>query len=118
MEKKALVVDDDPYVGKIVLRLLRKYLGFLASYIDNPVRALEYLKSCGSLDLLVSDYKMPEMNGLEFVKKAREFNPEIRQIIIVSGTPDKNLLREAIKEGIKFLPKPFRLAELKKTIKE
>ena len=67
---KLLVVDDSMVERGLVGGLLEKESGFAVEYADNGRSALQKLES-GGFDLVVTDLRMPEMNGLELVDEVR-----------------------------------------------
>jgi two-component system, cell cycle response regulator CpdR len=83
-DKKSLVVDDDPCVRNFIKAVLQKD-GYQISEAENGVQALQVLrKMCGAVDLLVSDIKMPLMDGIALACSVRAEFPAI-PIVLVSG---------------------------------
>lgn len=77
-----------------------------------PGGALSVDQESGDLDLIISDIKMPQMDGLEFTRLARELRPEIPVILITAFGSIETAL-EAMKLGaFHYVVKPFRLAEI------
>jgi CheY-like chemotaxis protein len=80
--RRILVVDDDKLVAD-VLTLILEHHGFLVTTLYNPVLAAQY-----ALELLphvlITDYHMPQMNGLELATRIRKHCPDCR-IVITSG---------------------------------
>lgn len=104
---KILVVDDDKIVTS-TLKTLFKLEGFDdANYFNNPKEAVEFLK-LEKPDLILSDFLMPEMNGLEFLSVAKSLYPEI-SMILLTGYADKENAIKAINEvGLyKYIEKPW-----------
>ena len=109
---KILVVDDDSTVTSS-LRILLNLEGFTDVAIFNtPVEAVEYLKE-NPRDVIISDFKMPEMDGLEFLSKARVLYPNA-SMILLTGYADKEKAIRAINEvGLyKYIEKPWDNDEL------
>jgi len=103
LDKKSLVVDDDASVRKFIRAVLQSD-GFQTSEAENGVQALELLrKLCGAMDLLVSDIKMPLMDGIALACTVRAEFPAI-PIILVSGYAASEHGPSAAYE---FLQKPF-----------
>lgn len=99
------IVDDDPKICKELCELLCNE-GFNTSYFTNPARCLDHLSS-RRCDLLISDYRMPEMNGIELMKKAKSLFPWL-PVIIITAYGDIPIAVSAIQEGaINFLEKPL-----------
>ncbi len=80
--EKILVVDDDPVLVQ-TYELIFEILGYQAFIFSNPAQVLNVMESL-DFDLLISDYNMPDMNGLELVRKLIEVKPDI-PVIICSG---------------------------------
>jgi two-component system NtrC family sensor kinase len=112
-----LIVDDEPNILKSLRRLLigEDYKVYMAS------SGVEGLTMCEKHDihLILSDYRMPEMNGVEFLSRVKEKFPIITRVVL-SGFADTVSIVEAINEGhiYKFLPKPWDDRELLQTIKQ
>lgn len=75
---------------KDILKLFSEYLtayGFKTVCFDNPIKALEYLiGNFGNCSLVLTDYKMPQMSGIDFIKKVREFdNNYIIKVMLISA---------------------------------
>lgn len=109
---KILVVDDDNTVTSS-LRILLNLEGFTnVAIFNNPIDAVEYLKE-NPRDVIISDFKMPEMDGLEFLSKARALYPNA-SMILLTGYADKEKAIRAINEvGLyKYIEKPWDNDEL------
>lgn len=79
---KIVIVDDH----KLFLDGLRFALSQMDNVIvqqvfSNPIDAISYLKN-NDIDLLISDISMPEMNGIEFIKKAKAITPHIKTLVV------------------------------------
>ncbi len=107
MGGKVLVVDDDA----VVLRSCEKILkteGYEVRLTSSPKEGLAIL-GAESFDALITDIKMPEMDGIELIRKVRS-QPGSSDvgIILITGFPSQENIREALKLGIvDYLPKPF-----------
>ena len=104
---KIVVVDDEKIVTSAFKTLL-KVEGFEDAYFFNkPKEAVEFLKS-NTPDLIVSDFMMPDMNGLEFLTAAKKLHPEV-SMILLTGYADKENAIKAINEiGLyKYIEKPW-----------
>jgi DNA-binding NtrC family response regulator len=116
-----LVLDDELDIVRIVERFLQG-LGFRVSAFTDPVVALEYLKSNleNCCNIVISDIRMPGMNGYELVKKVKEIKPECK-IILMSAFDINNVEFPKVLPGIRidaFLQKPFSIRKLKDLIME
>ncbi len=117
-EIKILCVDDE----KNVLRALQRV--FMDEHFDILTAAsgeegLALIEKNPDILLIISDYRMPGMNGVDFLKKAFEQLPDSIRIVL-SGYADTASVVSAINEGkiYKFIPKPWNDDELLLTIKE
>lgn len=92
-------LDDDEKFLKMVSKLLEKKFPDLKVYAtSDPVNALSLVES-NSIECIVSDYEMPELNGLEFYGKVRNRDTEV-PFILYTGREDEKLASRAISSGI------------------
>jgi DNA-binding NtrC family response regulator len=111
-----LVVDDDRLFGRSSVRLLRE-LGYPAVSSPGPVEALRYLRSHDAL-LVLTDLRMPEMTGMDFVRKLREEHPEL-PVVIVTGFGTIEGAVEAMRLGASdFLTKPLERTQLSRMLED
>ncbi len=111
-----LFVDDEELVLKSLERAFRRE-DFNLLTASSGTLALEILKK-KEIQVLVTDYRMPEMDGIELAEKVAEINPDIIRIIL-SGYSEASTIIEAINRGsiYKFLTKPWHSETLKMNIK-
>lgn len=106
-----LFVDDD----REILELVREYLaevGYRVEVVDNGVQALEMIKDT-PFDIVFTDIKMPDIDGLELLSAIKEYRPET-EVIIVTGHGSMESAIKAMKFGsYDYLQKPFKLNVLK-----
>jgi two-component system, chemotaxis family, chemotaxis protein CheY len=106
---KALVVDDSKAVRMILARTL-KQLGFEVLEASNGREALELLGAgVNALTLILADWNMPEVNGLELLKQLRQ-NPELSSVIVIMVTTETELdhITAALEAGAnEYVMKPF-----------
>lgn len=112
-----LCVDDEPIILKALVRLFRKenYDIYTAENGDEALSVLEK----HPVDLVISDYRMPEMTGVELLKKVKEKYPTTVRIIL-SAFADFNNVVSAINEGqiYRFCHKPWDNDNLKITVRQ
>jgi two-component system, response regulator, stage 0 sporulation protein F len=108
---KILYVDDEQINLQLFeINLSRKYKVFIA--LDG-MDGLKVLQENPDISFVISDMKMPKMNGVEFVKKAIVSFPQIK-FYILTGYEITNDIQEALNEGIilKYFQKPYSLKEI------
>lgn len=114
--RNVMVVEDDKIMGQMVTEILDD-IGFEVTTAPNGMAALEKLNQ-KTIDFIVLDILLPEMDGFEIYAKLQE-NPETRDIpvMIITAWSDEKNVEKASQMGIKhFLPKPFTEDELVYTI--
>jgi len=120
MDKKIyiLYVEDDLTVANSVERILRLKNDILdLDVVNNSEDAIEYFHK-KHYDIIISDIRLPKVNGLEAIKNMKKENSEI-YTVITSAFNEKEYLHEAIKTKIdKYLLKPIDLKELIETIEK
>lgn len=110
MAKTLLIVDDSATMRKIIMRTVRMSdLDFeRTEEAGNGAEALEKLRA-GPVDVMLCDINMPEMSGIELVKKVRQLpDCENTRIIMVSTESSQELIDGVIADGADgFITKPF-----------
>jgi len=118
--KKVLVVDDSSVMRQIIKNTL-KQLGFAAGNISDAEDGAAGLKKLESdaVDLVISDWNMPKMTGIEFLKAVRG-NDKLKGInfLMVTSEADKEKIMEAVQAGVnQYIVKPFNANQLEEKIK-
>lgn len=105
---KILYVDDDKLLTS-AFSILMKAEGIKDFVVyNNPKEALDYLKSGGAPDLIISDFLMPEMNGLEFLREAKKLYPETSMIVLTAYADKENAIKTINEIGVyKYIEKPW-----------
>ena len=116
-----LLVDDE----KDILDLFSEYLtsnGFNTISFDNPVKAIKYFyQNPNNCSLVIADYKMPQMSGIDLIKKIKEKDTDYKiKTIIISAFIKDNLPydKSYITMIDKILEKPVYLDRLKNEVQE
>ena len=112
---RLLLVDDEPNILAALRRLLRRD-GYDIVADTDAHAALRRLET-EDFDVIVSDQRMPDITGVEFLRRAKSLRPHSMRIVL-SGYTDLDSVTSAINEGAiyKFLTKPWDDAELKATL--
>ncbi len=109
-KRNVLIVDDDPDVLSMLERLLKKleYNPFVA---QNGEEALQIIDT-NKVDVVVSDLVMPEMDGMELLKRVKSRKGDL-PFLMITGHPTIETAVEAIKKGAyDYLTKPFQIEEV------
>ncbi len=114
---KLLFVDDESIIREGISSVISwDELGFeLVAKLENGLQAIEYIRK-NPVDIVISDIKMPKVDGLQLSKKISEEFPEI-MVMLLSGYDDFEYAQEALKYQIsEFLLKPITADELSKVL--
>lgn len=116
-EQTILFVDDEANILASLNRLLRRE-GYHILIANSGREGLDLLAK-NAVDVIVSDQRMPEMTGVDFLRQAKQLYPDTVRMIL-SGYTELQYITEAINEGAiyKFLTKPWEDEQLKQNIKE
>jgi DNA-binding response OmpR family regulator len=116
--KQVLLLDDNPTQVSIRDLVLRK-AGLECEIATSPQSALALLRSTpgrNSIGLVVTDHVMPGMDGMEFVRQLREFNPAV-PVIVISGLAEAEQEYEGLNVIFRIKPcDPESLIELVRTV--
>jgi len=112
------LVEDDEQVRHLAVRIL-EHLGYHVYAFGSGKEALESLSSAlPHVDLLLTDVIMPEMNGRTLAHQMQALYPEIR-VLYASGYDDDVIVHHGVlDEGINFLPKPYTVSGLAKSVRD
>ena len=119
MSKKytILYVDDEPLNLKLFKLNLQDKFNVITAI--SGAEGLDILQKESNINVVISDMKMPGMNGIEFINSAKQFHPDIKYFILTGFgiTPE---IQEAIntKLIVKYFKKPFNINEIVSTINE
>ena len=111
-----LFVDDEPHILKALKRTFHGFNGWKYHFANSPQEAIEIIAK-NSIDVLVSDHKMPQMEGAEFLSRVKIKRPNMARIML-TGHADLPAVEEAVNKGevFRFMLKPWDDEELKQVI--
>jgi len=113
---RILVIDDEEVVGKGCERILLPS-GYQVESVTDPRLGIEKVES-GAYDLVLLDLRMPEMDGVEVLKKIQEKRPETK-VVIITAYSSVDTAVETLKRGAKdYVHKPFTPEELRDVVKK
>lgn len=119
-DKKVLVVDDSNVMRQIIKNNL-KQLGFKMDNISEAEDGQAGLRALGGgpIDLIISDWNMPKMSGIEFLKaKNDDGNFKNIPFMMVTSETEKDKIMEAVQAGVsQYIVKPFNANQLEEKIK-
>ncbi len=111
-----LVIDDDPLTLKNLRRLLEG-AGHTVSTFINPLKALERLEK-STFDLIISDVRMPGMDGFSLMQKAKSIAKDV-EVILITGFASLDDAVDATKQGsYHYLAKPFAPEQVRTLVQE
>ncbi|HBF13008.1 MAG TPA: DNA-binding response regulator [Deltaproteobacteria bacterium] len=114
MKGRILVVDDEEVIVKALVKYLTQEGFDVESAPDGP-QAIEMCKD-KHFDLILTDLKMPSMDGIELIKEAKKISPDL-SFIVMTGHGSINNAVQAMKVGaFHYITKPFELEDVKHTI--
>lgn len=104
-----LVIDDDPIYRNLLRSILKEKYNVLA--VEAPSIAFRVLES-EPINIVISDFHMPEMNGLQVLEKIKSEYPDI-EVIMISSSEDMDIVIGALRNGAAdYFRKPFTAAEI------
>ena len=107
-----LIVEDETSILKLSRTLLAR-LGYTVLTASTPGEALRIAAShAGSVDLLITDVIMPEMNGRDLAQRLMAIHPQLRLLFMSGYTANVIAPHGVLDEGVQFLQKPFSVSEL------
>jgi DNA-binding NtrC family response regulator len=114
--EEILIVDDDAVIREGLRRIL-KVEGYLVETVHNGRLALDRIRE-GDFDLMITDLKMPGMNGIEVLQAIQSCHPELPVIMITGYAAIDNAV-EAMKNGaVDYLAKPFANKEIVEKVRK
>jgi len=117
---KVLLVDDSAVMRKIIQRNIKETGLVVDEFLEagDGKQALDKVSDIGNLDLILLDWNMPNMSGIEFVKALRSLNlPNRIPVVMVTTEGSETKISEAKQSGADgYLTKPFTANQLRDTL--
>ena len=116
-----VIVADDSQVMRMIIEKIVKTLGYQAIHAGNGQEVLSVLeKGFKDIDLILLDWNMPVMNGLETLTRIKKINPDCDiPIVMVSTESEDDKVRQAMNAGAGgYIPKPFTAETLGAVIRQ
>ena len=114
MASNILVADDDRTIAHLIREIIERR-GYTALVAYDGEQALKVFKNF-KLDLIITDLKMPHVDGMILIKTIRESNPDIPIIVITGYGSDQNYALAQTYGVTNFLSKPCSVLEISKAI--
>lgn len=114
--KHIVVVDDEKYICNIIAEALSEFKDYQLHKFTNPAQAMDYI-STNSVDLVLTDLVMGDYSGVQILEHALKYHSD-SIVILMTGYPTvKTAISVLKKGGYDYLIKPFKLDDLKSTIR-
>ncbi len=111
---RVLVVDDEQFLRQILARIVRRD-GYQVEEAANGKEALEKMAE-KHYDLVITDVKMPEIDGMELLSKVKEQYPRTQVVVISSHSGEINSSEVVAAGASHFISKPFNNIEITRTL--
>lgn len=118
MPSRILIVDDENSVRDSLYAVLESAGYEVLAASNGPDGLTIFRQSVPPIDLLVTDYNMPQMSGLELARACSGVFGKLRVLYVSGSRPDADLLADLQAGGSGFLAKPFRAQELLRKARE
>jgi DNA-binding NtrC family response regulator len=114
---RIIIVDDEPMVGAALRSFLQLETSYEVHTFTKPTAALDLLRA-EHAQVVIADYMMPEMDGITFLKQAREIRPMATRILLTGYADKDNAIRAINEAGLYYyLEKPWDNEHLKVVIR-
>jgi DNA-binding NtrC family response regulator len=109
---KILIVDDEAVMREFLLEVFASYQPLSARDGEEALTVLQ----ANQVSVVITDLKMPQMDGLELLRRAKEYDHDIR-VIVVTGYASLETASDCIRAGAAdFLKKPFSIAQIRDSV--
>ena len=112
MKRVILLVDDEPLV-RLGTALLLEELDHRVIQASSAAQALQLLAENEDIEIIITDFRMPDMDGLELIGQARQQRPEIPVLLMTGHTPDDERFSDV---DFPHIGKPFGIVDLENAL--
>lgn len=117
MPEKILIADDEPDMLKLLSMILKEKTPYEVVTTNNPLEALELAKQ-GGFDLVITDLKMPGLDGVELLEGIKRIDEDMPVIIITAYGTIEAATETMRKGAFDFITKPFRKEQILYTLEK
>ncbi len=111
-----LVVDDDPEVRTTYSEFLSDS-GYTVIALPDGASALSAIREVSNIDLVIADYQMPDMSGIDLIRNLREVMPSVQTIMLTAYGSIETYFRSRDLGVFEFVSKPVRKRELERIVR-
>ena len=108
MERKRILIADDEEIVRVLLLETLKHYDYEIDAVENGLEAMSHIEK-KSYDLVITDYMMPKMDGLELTQRIKAKCPSTPILVITGSAPVDDLLKSG---ATAYIMKPFKIFEL------
>ena len=113
-----LLVEDDPAILDIGMMMLESF-GYRVLTANTPGKAIRMAEEhAGTIELLMTDVVMPEMNGRDLARRLLSLYPDLKRLFMSGYTADVIAHQGVLEEGVNFIQKPFSMQALAAKVRE
>jgi len=111
---RIMVLDDEPIVCKRLKPALEK-LGYVVDAFTQSPEAMRQIQRI-SYDIIITDLKMKEIDGMQFLSEAKKLHPDT-EVIVITGFATMETAKQSLQKGVfDFIAKPFKLSEIQEVV--
>ena len=111
---RIMVLDDEPIVCKRLKPALEK-LGYEVDAFTQSPEAMRQIQRI-SYDIIITDLKMKEIDGMQFLSEAKKLHPDT-EVIVITGFATMETAKQSLQKGVfDFIAKPFKMSEIQEVV--
>jgi two-component system, NtrC family, C4-dicarboxylate transport response regulator DctD len=119
LARHVVVVDDNHDILAVTKKMLENK-GYLVHDFTEPVKALAHAKDCKECGVVITDLRMPKMNGLQLIRELKESRPDMKAVLMTATEIKKEEWQQTLPSAKvdQFLTKPFNSVNLVEAIEK